>query len=118
MNNLEFLANNKVRLTVIGCREMLFTYPSLTMLLTSMCLPILLIIYPLKNLCALWSLIFLQISKLKMLLSFSLHIFYFLKEILKDSRMKNNFKALFCLFWWENFQLTPILGNEKCTLIQ
>lgn len=50
--------------------------------------------------------------------TFSFHISYFLKEILKESRMKNNFKALFCLFWWENFRLTPILGNEKCTLIQ
>lgn len=119
VNNLEFLANNKVSITVIGCREMLLTYHSLTMLLTSMCSPMLLIIYPLKNLCALQSLIFSQISKLKTLFFFLLlHFFFLFKEILKKNRMKHNFKTFFSLFWWENFQMTAILGNEQCTIMQ
>jgi len=48
---------------------------------------------------------------------FLLHFFFLFKEIFEENRMKNNFKSFFCLYWWENFHMTPILGNKKCTLI-
>lgn len=49
---------------------------------------------------------------------FLLHFSFLFKEILKEKRLENHLKTFFCLFLWENIQVTPILDNENCTFIQ
>lgn len=70
---------------------MLLTYHSLTMLLTTICLPVLLIIYPLKK--SMCIIAFdLRNFKAEHAISFFFLLFSFLfKEFLKMKRIKNNF---------------------------
>lgn len=70
---------------------MLLTYHSLTMLLTSMCSPILLIIYPLKKSMCIIAFDLRNFKAERAISLFLLHFFFLLKEILIVKRMKNNF---------------------------
>lgn len=67
---------------------MLLTYHSLTVLLTSMCSPMLLIIYPLKKSMCIIAFDLRNFKAQRAISLFLLHFFFLFKEILIEKRMK------------------------------